>query len=227
MPTHGLSHGRLMRESTDCVESALNSDIAEEKLVATRVLESPHTWQRWESEHAGLMRLVAVDGLRRTQAAVLKKAAMRLIQRKALFEYCRTNRLRSETRRRLFAFFHPTLAYEHAVIGEHAVYLRKACSYLCTSHLGLNVVHDAGFLAPMQKYESIYREYFQLYCDAHFSDEPSGQASLLPLLKYQVEECRVAIMSASHGPGRAARELEMRRATGDTVRLRAGSLPLG
>ena len=51
-----------MRESTDCIESALQSDSSEEKLLAMRVLENPHAWQRWEVEHSGLMRRVAVDG---------------------------------------------------------------------------------------------------------------------------------------------------------------------
>jgi len=209
-----------MRESTDCIESALESDNPDEKLVATRVLESPHSWQRWESEHAGLMRLVAVDGFRRTQAAILKKATMRLIQHKALFEYCRQSRVRGDMRRRLFAFFHPSLTYEQAVVGEHAAYLRKACSHLCTSHLGLHVVRDPGFLDPMQRYESNYRDYFQLYCDTRFDDDPAGQASLLPLLKYQVEECRTAVMEPREQPGRAPRDAELRRATGDTMRLR-------
>jgi hypothetical protein len=184
------------------------------------VLESPITWQRWENEHAGLMRLVTVDAFRKTQTAILKKSAMRLIQRKALFEYLRRNRVRSDKRRQIFAFFHPTLAYEDAVVGEHAVYLRKACSFLCTTHLGMYVVPDPGFLEPMQAYESIYREYFQAYCAANFSDDGAGQASLLPLLKQQLEECRAAVMEPAEHASRSARDRELRVGTGDTMKLR-------
>ncbi len=208
-----------MRESTDCIESALESDNSQEKLVAMRVLENPCAWQQWESEHSGLMRRVAVDGFRRTQAAILKRAAMRLIERKALFEYLRENRIRSEMRRRIFAFFHPALSYDHAVIGEHAAYLRKACSYLCASHVGWNVVHDPGFLDPMERYEQVYREYFQLFCDANFAENSAGQAALLPLLKQQLDDCRAAVMNPADSSKRVLRDAELRRATGDTMRL--------
>jgi hypothetical protein len=54
-----VSHARLMRESTDCVESALHSNDQKEHLVAHRILENPVSWQSWEWEHSALMRQVA------------------------------------------------------------------------------------------------------------------------------------------------------------------------
>jgi hypothetical protein len=197
-----ISHGRLMRESTDRVETALRSGNLQEQLVAHRLMESAAAWMAWESEHSSLMREVAEHRLRRTQAAVLKKAAFRLIHRKALFEYLRTSALRGDARQRLVAAFHPTRSYAHAVVAEHGLYLRKACSLLCTSHLGGAVVRDSGFRDPMRRYESLYAEYFGMFCRSHFGLEGAADASqeaLLPLLKTDVERCRRSIMGSGAG----------------------------
>jgi hypothetical protein len=217
-----IDHERLMRESTDRVESALRSDNPIEQLVASRLLESPAIFRIWESEHSGLMRMVANTGFRRTQAALLKKATFRLIHRKALFEYLRDQRVRGSARQRIVLTFHPTQDYTRSVIAEHEVYLRKACSFLCTSHVGANVVHDPGFFDPMRHYLALYAEYFQIFCRTHFGPaavEIEPQSELLPLLKYQLEECRKAIMNPQPEKEWLRREAELREPTGDTVRL--------
>jgi hypothetical protein len=211
-----------MRESTDRVESALHSDNPIEQLVVSRLLESPAMFRVWESEHSGLMREVANTGFSRTQAAVLKKATFRLIHRKALFEYLRDQRVRGSARQRIVLTFHPTRDYTRSVIAEHEVYLRKACSFLCTSHVGANVVHDPSFIDPMKHYQALYAEYFQIFCRASFraaSAEIEPQSELLPLLKYQLEECRKAIMNPQPDNQWLKRETELREPTGDTVRL--------
>jgi hypothetical protein len=223
-----VNHQRLMRESTDRVESALHSDDPIEQLVASRLLESPTKFQLWENEHSGLMRDVANTGFRRTQAALLKKATFRLIHRKALFEYLRDERVRGSARHRIIATFHPTQDYTRSVIAEHEVYLRKACSVLCTSHVGANVVHDASFFDPMRHYQVLYAEYFKLFCSTHFAPvaaDTEPQIELLPLLKFQLEECRQAMMHPQSEKEWSKRETELRSATGDTVTLpRLGSL---
>lgn len=217
-----ISHQRLMRESTDCVESALRSGDPIERLVASRVLESPLMFQTWENEHSGLMKDVANSGFRRTQAALLKKASFRLIHRKALFEYLRDERLRGPDRHRIVVSFHPTQDYARSVIAEHEVYLRKACSFLCASHVGGHVVHDPGFFDPMRHYQRLYAEYFKIFCDAQSSRaaaEGESQRELLPLLKFQLDECRKAIMNPESRSEWHRRETELREPTGDTVRL--------
>ena len=45
MHRSAISHARLMRESTDRVESALHSDDDKEHLVAQRLSENPKTWE--------------------------------------------------------------------------------------------------------------------------------------------------------------------------------------
>ncbi len=221
-----IDHVRLMRESTDRVQSALRSDDPTEQLVASRLLETPATFSAWECEHSGLMREVANPGFRRTQAALLKKAAFRLIHRKALFEYLRDTRPRGSLRRRIVAAFHPTQDYTRAVICEHGLYLRKACSFLCASHVGGTLVRDPGFLGPLQRYQTLYTEYFRLFCDTQIQTEEAGtaappQSSLLPLLKYELEQCRLAIMNSDVALQRYLADSKARERTGDTLRLPA------
>ena len=211
-----------MRESTDRVHRALYSENPNEQLVASRLLESPAAFRTWESEHSGLMLEVANPSFRCTQAALLKKATFRLIHRKALFEYLRDGRIRGSMRRRTLISFHPAQDYTRSVIAEHGLYLRKACSLLCTSHVGVNVVHDPGFFDPMRRYQELYAVYFQIFCSTHFGtdsadSEPRGE--LLPLLKHQLEECRKAIISPRPETEWLMREAELRQPTGDTVRL--------
>jgi hypothetical protein len=214
-----VTHELLMRESTDRVQKALYSDNPNEQLVASRLLESPAAFRTWESEHSGLMREVAT-GFRRTQAALLKKAAFRLIHRKALFEYLRDERVRGSARQRLVLSFHPTQDYTRSVIAEHALYLRKACSFFCTNHLGGKLVRDPGFLYPMSRYQAIYAEYFRIFCSTRFSTaDIESQIELLPLLKYQLEEYRMAIMNPPPEVDWLMREHELRKPNGDTVRL--------
>jgi len=217
-----ISHSRLMRESTDRIQSALRSDDAGEQRVAHRLSESSTTWQIWENEHSGLMRQVSDYGVLRTQAAALRQTALRLIHGKALFEYLRRSEVRGNERSRILSHFYPTRGYQYAVIAEHGGYVRKACSYLCTSHVGTGLVHDPAFLDPMQHYERLYAEYFDLYCSTLFptaDDVPACERSLLPLLKHQLNEWRWIILNPRQSLPNVKREREMRRATGDTQRL--------
>jgi hypothetical protein len=223
-----VSHARLMRESTDRVQSALHGDNYQEYLIANRIMESPAVWQQWESEHAGLMRQVAGSGVARAQAANLKQTAFRLIHRKALFEYLRDNEVRGDVRKQIFTTFHPTYGYSHAVVAEHGMYLRKACSFLCTNHVGTEVVGDAAFDGPMQEYERLYTEYFSLYCGSSFAEndeELEAQQTLLPLLKAELEAFRAGIIDPAARMARQRRDAELRRPTGDTQRMPALSLP--
>jgi hypothetical protein len=219
---NSVDHKRLMRESTDRVHSALYSANPNEQLVASRLLESAPAFQTWESEHSGLMLEIANPSFRRTQAALLKKASFRLIHRKALFEYLRDERIRGSVRQRIIASFHPSQDYTRSVIAEHGLYLRKACSFLCTSHVGGNVVRDPSFFDPMRCYQKLYAEYFQIFCRTHFdtdSADTGPQGELLPLLKHQLEECRKAIMNPQSETEWLMRKAELRKPIGDTARL--------
>ncbi len=223
MQRSAISHSRLMRESTDRIESALRSEDDKDHHIAHRLLETTSSFYIWELEHSGLMRRVAEQGRLQTQARVLRHAALRLIHGKALFEYLRTNQVRGEERVRILTYFHPTRLYEYAVVQEHGSYLRKAGSFLCTSHLGADLVSDPAFLDPMQRYEELYAEYFNLYCATLFphdgSIESASVRSLLPLLKHQLNEWRYVILNPREGKTRVRRESQIRLPVGDTQLL--------
>jgi hypothetical protein len=209
-----------MRVSTDRVQTALSSSDINEQMVARRILENPSVWSQWEKEHSGLMRQLANCGVRRAQVAALKHANFRLLHGKALFQHLRRNLVRGSDRARVLEYFRPGRNYPNAVVAEHGVYLRKACSYLCTSHVGTDVVEDPMFLDPMQRYEELYAEYFSLYCGVLLGT-PSGvaQGALLPLLKLQLNEYRWAILDPRRAQPWLRREAEIRVPTGDTQRL--------
>jgi hypothetical protein len=222
-----FSHAQLMRVSTDHLEFASRSTDANEHVVAQRILATPGSWHSWELEHSGLMRQVADFVALRNQALALRRTALRLIHAKALFEYLKKHNVRGAARAKIIAHFHPTQIYEHAVVAEHTVYVQKAASYLCASHLGTDHVGDAAFLDPMQHYEELFEEYFELYCVCLMSDgeeQPESRASLLPLLKHQLSKWRWVILNPKKGLPHLRRESELRRPTGDTQRMRTLSL---
>jgi hypothetical protein len=225
-----FSHAKLMRESTNRIESALRSTDAHEHLVAQRLLANPGVWHAWEIEHSGLMRQVADFVALRNQAVALRHAALRLIHGKALFEYLKKHNLRGNARATIIAHFHQTLMYENAVVAEHMVYVRKAASFLCTSHLGTELVHDPAFLDPMVQYENLFTEYFELYCSTLLpreaaDSESDSEPALLPLLKHQLNEWRWVILNPKQALPHLQRESELRRAAGDTQKLRLLRFP--
>jgi len=223
MLRHAISHARLMRESTDRVQVALSSTDSGEQQVARRIFENPAVWQQWESEHSNLMRQLANCGLRSAQVAALKHTNFRLLHGKALFLYLRRSEVRGSPRREVIAHFRPGRSYESALVAEHHVYVRKACSYSCTSHVGRDVVEDPAFLDPMQRYEQLYTEYFNVYCSTLVETPDiaaSSQHALLPLLKKQLNEYRWAILDPRRAQSFLRRDAEIRRPTGDTQRLR-------
>ena len=223
MQRSAFSHARLMRESNARVERALRSKDAKEHVVAQRVLATPASWYAWELEHSGLMRQVAGFVVLRNQAVALRQASLRLIHGKALFEYLKKHNVRGSARAKILQHFHRTLLYEHAVVAEHTVYVRKACSFLCASHLGTELVQDPAFLDPMQQYETLYTEYFELYCSTLISaagEQPEAEPALLPLLKQQLSEWRWVILNPKQSLPYLRRESELRRRSGDTQKMR-------
>jgi hypothetical protein len=215
-----LSHARLMRLSTDRVEEALKHGESGEQLLARRIMENAASWDHWERAHSDLMRRVAGSPAR-LQVEELKQTTLRLLHGKALFQQLRRAELRGEQRVRLLAHFRPGRSFEAAMIAEHGEYLRKALSFLCTNHLGADVVGDPAFIDPMQRYEELYCEYFDLYCRSLLSirDDGGSQSALLPLLKHQLSAQRAAVLDPRRAQTSLRREAALRRPTGDTQRL--------
>jgi len=221
-----ISHARLMRASTDRVEAALKYGEGDEQLIARRISESATSWEQWERAHSDLMRRVAGCNAR-LQGEELKQTTFRLLHGKALFQHLSRAEVRGDERMRLLAHFRPGRSFEAAMISEHGDYLRKALSFLCTNYLGAEVVGDPAFIDPMQRYEEMYCEYFDLYCRSLLGmhEETESQRALLPLLKHQLSEQRAAILDPRGAQPFMRREAALRRPTGDTQRLRSLERP--
>jgi hypothetical protein len=219
----GMTFAGLMRESTDCVESALRKENTIEQMVATRIVETPDSFYRWENEHSSLMRGIADYSALKSQVGALKQTTISLIHGKALFEHLKKKGVRGEQRTQLIRQFYPNRGYTSAMVTAHGSYLRKTCSFLCTSQVGTDVINDDEFLDPLQHYENLYAEYFDLYC--RFSlpggEESASEKSLLPLLKHQLSEWRWVILNPRESTPMIRRESQLRQGTGDTQRLPA------
>lgn len=227
MLIHAYKHARLMEESEARVEMTAGYDTPADLLVATRLLENPEAYRRWESEHDRLMRAVSEEGRLARQITVLRTTVFGLVHRKALFDYLRERHVNGVRRRRLFGFFYGIRDYSNVVLAEHGNYVRCSSSYLCAHHLAETLMHDAAFDEPLQIYEQWYAEYFRAFCDVALAETEEEKRSvaamdaLKPLLKHQLAEARKAILDMPQVPVEEWREAKIRKPTGDTQKLRA------
>jgi hypothetical protein len=194
-----LSHERLMQASRNCLKQASASSQPEVKVIATRLTENAVAYDTWENEHSALMRSIAAERLPAAQRETMLAASFSLIHRKALFEYLRERQLRGEARETLIQHFFPQRDFEDSMRVEHTQYIRSSASYLCLEHVGRDVMFDTLFAEPLQEYEEIYSDYFNVYCDqilaSHKKNILSVPASLLTDLKSRVSEWRKALLA--------------------------------
>jgi hypothetical protein len=225
MLIHAYKHAILMAESESRVEMTVYSH-APADVVAKRVLERPDIYRRWEAEHDRLLRPVSEQGRMERQVIALRTAAFSLVHRRALFEYIRERQVKGKKRLQLFALFYGNRDYTNALLTEHNNYVRCSSSYVCAQHLAEHLMHDAAFDEPLQLYEQWYREYFNAYCDVELASteeekqEVAPLEALRPLLKYRLAEAREAIVAMPQQPDREWRDVQIRKANGDTQRLR-------
>ncbi|HEY4214614.1 MAG TPA: hypothetical protein VGM84_24270 [Steroidobacteraceae bacterium] len=216
-----------MEESERRVADANREGTPAERVVAARVLETAHSYRQWELGHSHLMRTVADRRQLDRQAVALRSTAFSLLHRKALFEYIRDRRVMGSKRQRLLGLFSGPREYIGALLKEHINYVHSTSSYLCTEHLGAVLIGDPVFEEPIQLYQERYTEYFRIYCDvalAQTEDEQAGLAplaALQPMLKAQLTQARRAILAMGHEEARTWREVQIRKPTGDTQKLKA------
>jgi hypothetical protein len=219
-------HDRLMRESESRVELTANAQSPAD-VVVSRILKQPDVYRHWEAEHDRLMRAVSEQARLARQVTVLRSTAFALVHRRAMFEYLRDRHITGWKRRRLFALFYGCRDYANAVLAEHGNYVRCSSSYLCTHHLAAHLMHDAAFNEPLQIYEQWYREYFRAFCDGELAGTDEEKQAVLPLnelrplLKSRLGEAREAILAMPRTCEKDWHELQIRRPSGETRRLRA------
>jgi hypothetical protein len=230
MLIQGYKHSRLMEESESCLVAVARTGPREDMHFASRILEHPTLYRTWEAEHGRLLRNVSVHSRLAPQMGALRAATFASIHRTALFEYIRARSVTGAKRRRLFALFNGTRDYANAVIAEHASFVRSRTSYICLDYLAEHLMRDAAFEEPMQLYTEWYADYFRLFCDvelAETEDERMALAAveaLKPLLKYRLAQARDSILALPQVPSTVWREVEIRRATGETQKLRRLSI---
>ncbi len=198
--------------------------------LASCIIEHPGAYRRWEAEHDRLLRGVSAHAQLAPQIGALRSATFALIHRKALFEYLRDRGVTGGKRHRLFSLFYGTRDYTNAVLAEHASFLRCSSSQICTEHLAEQLMRDAAFEEPMQLYQEWYTDYFRVFCDVELAETQEEKEALAPmealkpLLKYRLREARDAILKLPQVPATVWREVELRKATGETQKLRRLSL---
>lgn len=208
-----------MHVSEQRLSAAARSGVPDEEFVALRIIDSPRDFTRWEAYHCGLMRRVLVTRDLNEQRSELLSASLGLIHRKAIFEYARRRALKGQERVRFFAHFYANSDYATSVVTEHGHYLRSAASYLCSSHVGRQVMVDEIFDEPLDQYETLYSEYFRAYCDAMLGLKGSNGplAALVMPLKRQVCDWREALFALANsrsGTWRTPAELRARSKPG-------------
>ena len=124
------------------------------------------------------------------------------------------------------AMFHSLKDYSASLIAEHGNYLRGASSYWCSHHLARRLMKDGAFAEPLVIYQERYSDYFRVHCDVELAETEQEREAiepmrmLQPLLKKQLAEARHEILTMAYRPEKVWREVEIRRPTGDTVKLR-------
>jgi hypothetical protein len=226
MLIQGYKHSRLMEESESCLTAVARTGPPEDMLFASRILDHPVSYRTWEAEHDRLLRNVSVHSRLAPQMGALRSATFGSIHRTALFEYIRDREVTGAKRRRLFALFYGTRDYANSVIAEHASFVRSRTSYICLDHLAAQLMRDAAFEEPMQLYTEWYADYFRVFCDVELAETEEEKLALAPvealkpLLKHRLREARDSILALPKVPSTVWREVEIRRATGETQKLR-------
>ncbi len=226
MLIQGYKHARLMEESEISLAAAAREGSPAEMLVASRIIEHPGAYRIWEAEHDRLLRGISGHNRLAAQMGALRAATFTLIHRKALFEYIRERRISGPKRHRLFALFYGARDYSNSVIAEHASFVRCSSSHICAEHLAAQLMRDAAFEEPMQLYGEWYADYFRVFCDVALAETQEEKLALAPvealkpLLKHRLREARDAILELPEVPSTVWREVELRKATGETQKLR-------
>jgi hypothetical protein len=215
-----------MEESEARVEMAVVYDTPADELISTRLLGHPQAYRRWEAEHNHLMRRVSGHSHLDQQIQALRTTALTLVHRKAIFEYLRGRELTRRMRHRLFSVFYGARDYVNAVLFEHGNYIRCSSSYLCTQYLAEHLMEDSALDEPLLIYEQWYAEYFRAFCDGALAETETEKLAaapmeaLKPLLKHQLAEARQAILQMPQKVDKPWREVQIRKSTGDTQKLR-------
>ncbi len=200
---HGarLRHEGLMRASHAHVAATARRSRPRTECLAMRLMQHPGTYAEWETGHSRLMQQVCQPARLRAQIVRMRTTTLRLIHRRAVFEYLRDRQITGVKRHRYIALFYGSRDYASSVVLEHGHYMRSWVSASCSRFIGTDVLHDPAFEAPLAAYELCYSEYFRAFCDLQLTtaEEASDtyEQALLPFLKERCEQARERLIRLS------------------------------
>ncbi len=152
-----------MEASEFALQDAAESDLPRESRIANTILSDDQKHRHWELQHANLLVPVAEHRSKKRQIIELRRAEVRLIHRRALFNYLQTHEVPDTLRQDLFRLFHSTLDYKAAILTEHRHYMVAVSSHISNDHI-IDVMQDETSARLLEMYESTFGRYFEMKC---------------------------------------------------------------
>jgi hypothetical protein len=210
---------RMMERSELRIECAAHDEAVHVAQAAGRLLETAYAWQQWSTSHRLLLGQIARQPRPASQARAIKAMALSMIHRKAPFEFLRDQQVRGAARHQFLRDVFGSSDYAHTVVREHRNYITALCTYVC-----VDTLCAPASMRRIRDYERCYSDFWraraQACVGATDGSRNQHELELLSWLRGEVQVARQRVLDS--GPSRAD-ELtleELRRPTGDTVRLR-------
>jgi hypothetical protein len=223
MQVQANSSARLMLERMmECSEEQI-SEVAKygeqhQKLVACRVLESPHNFRQWEGAHSQLLKQIVEAPSTGQQVREVKRMALSMIHRKTPFEYLRDRKISGPARHHFFRVTYGQRDFATCVVNEHRNYLVACASYICVDRFCCDAT-----MQDITNYEKRYNSYWRANTE-HLLDEDRHSVSASPeevlgQIRVDLQRFRSKVLNATPHKADTLTLEELRRPTGDTVRL--------
>lgn len=215
---------RMMDRSEVRIQAAANGEGSHTALAAGRVLESAFAWRDWSAAHNQQLGMIASHRRAGGQVQAVKRMALSMIHQKAPFEYLRDKHLRGPARHRFFHDLYGSSDYARSMVQEHRNYVVSLCSYICVDAL----CGEASY-QRIRAYERCYTSYWQAQTSlrlAEDADEASRDRELVEYLRRATRAARERVLDSAGNAADIKTLEELRRPTGDTVRLRGLPRPL-
>ncbi len=171
-----------MDESEQALSDAAKSASPLESRIARQVLNDSKIHRLWESRHADLVRPVAEQSKRVPQVLALRNIETGLLHRRALVDYLRKNQIVGTQRDKVFRVFYGPKDPTDAILTEHRQYVLAVSSRISADHL-IDVMHDPISKRLLGLYQSIYSEYFELFCFMVMTEDTAMAEAIKPTMQ--------------------------------------------